>query len=385
MAATLSRAHVTLLCLSLEGGGAERVMITVANGLAALGHRVDLVLLCGKGPRAREVASSVRVIDLEAPHAALGAISFYRYLRRERPDVVLSTLVAPNAIAVAGARLLPRGARARVVVREANTLSVALRYRSLPSRVLAGAVARAAYPLADAIVAVSEEAKDDLSRFLGVAAERVTAIHNPSVTDAMLERSRDAEPHPWFAAERTTPVVVAAGRLVRKKGFDVLIDAFAAVRRARPARLQIMGEGEERASLAARVERLGLAADVELCGFADNPFARFARADLFVLSSLAEGMPNVLVEAMACGCPVVATTCPSGPREILRGGRDGSLVAPGDSAALAAAILETLAHPPDRASLRARAEDFHAARVVATYARVLGLSDLGDGVGQSAP
>jgi glycosyltransferase involved in cell wall biosynthesis len=365
---------VALLCLSLEGGGAERVMITVANALATQGHAVDLVLLRGKGPYVRDVDPAVRVIDLAARHAALGALPFYRYLRRERPQVVLSTLVGPNAIAVAGSRLVPRARRARVVVREANTLSVALQYRPWASRVLAGAIARVSYPLADAVVAVSEDARDDLARFLGLGVERVIAIHNPSITPATLARSLDEVDHAWFAEDRAEPVLVAAGRLVRKKGFDVLLDALALVRRERAVRLQIMGEGEERPALEKRIAQLGLRDCVELAGFVDNPFARFARADLFVLPSLAEGMPNVLVEAMACGCPVVATNCPSGPREILRGGRDGALVTPGDPAALAAAILETLAHPPDRASLRARAADFEVGAVVAAYAHVLGLS-----------
>jgi glycosyltransferase involved in cell wall biosynthesis len=134
-----------------------------------------------------------------------------------------------------------------------------------------------------------------------------------------------------------------------------------------------MGDGEERERLQSRIERLGLERDVELAGFVDNPFARFARADLFVLSSLAEGAPNVLLEAMACGCPVVATSCPSGPREILRDGRDGRLVAPNDPRALAAAILQTLDAPPDRKTPRARAADFAEDSCVAGYARVLGI------------
>ena len=349
-------------------------MITVANALAEQGHAVDLVLLRGAGPYLREVDPRVRVVDLAARHAALGALPFYRYLRAERPQVVLSTLVGPNAIAVAGSLLVPRASRARVVVREANTLSVALKYRSWGSRLLAGAFARLSYPLADAVIAVSEEARDDLARFLGIAPSRVTAIHNPSVTASMLERSLEPVDHAWFADDRSEPVLVAAGRLVQKKGFDVLLDALVVVRRERAVRLQILGEGEERRALQQQIARLGLERSVELAGFVDNPFARFARADLFVLPSLAEGMPNVLVEAMACGCAVVATRCPSGPREILRDGRDGALVAPGDAAALATAILETLAHPPDPAKLRARAADFEVGVVVAAYAEVLGLA-----------
>ena len=391
MTATLPRATLAptaaLLCRSLDGGGAERVMIALANGLAAAGHAVDLVLLCGKGAHAGDVSSAVRVVELAAQHPALGAVAFARYLRREGPRAVLSTLIGPNAIAVASARLLPASRRPRVVVREANTLSVALRYRSRADRFLAARIARASYPLADAIVAVSEGARADLVRFLRVDAERVIAIPNPSPTDAMIARSKEPLEHTWFAATREVPVAVAAGRLVPKKGFDVLLDAIARVRQVRDIRLTILGEGPERGALERDVARRGLRDVVELAGFVDNPFARLARADLFVLPSLAEGMPNALIEAMACGCPVVATDCPSGPREILRGGRDGRLVAPGDPSALAAAILEILASPPDRSLLRARARDFDSGSAVAAYGRALGLGEpagqRGRGVGCS--
>jgi glycosyltransferase involved in cell wall biosynthesis len=351
------------------------VMIAVANGLAADGHDVDLVLLCGGGRPVADVASAVRVIDLAASHPALGAIAFTRYLRREQPRAVLSTLIGPNAIAVTAARLLPASRRPRVVVREANTLSVALGFRSRGDRLVAGAVARAAYPLADAIVTVSEGARQDLAAFLRIDEARVIAIPNPSPSAALTERAEEPLAHPWFAAERTVPVVVAAGRLVPKKGFDVLLDAVARVRETRELRLVIMGEGPERAVLERDIERRGLRGSVELAGFVDNPFARLARADVFVLSSFAEGMPNVLIEAMACGCPVIATDCPSGPREILRGGRDGPLVPPGDARALAAAITAVLANPPDRHVLRARAREFDAPSAISAYAVALGLGE----------
>ena len=345
-------------------------MVALANALGALGLRVDLVLLCGTGPYASDVDSEVRIVDLDARNAALAAIRYLRYLTRERPDAVLSTLIAPNALAVAGRYVLPT---ARVVVREANTLSVALRYRPWPNRLLAAAVVRLAYPRADGIVAVSKDAAADLVRFLGLAGDRVQAIATPfSIT--MIQKQAMAEvDHPWFGVGRSEPVIVAAGRLVKKKGFDILVEAFALVRRVCPARLQILGEGEERRELGAQIARLGLGGFVELPGFVGNPFARLARADLFVLASLAEGSPNILVEAMACGCPVVATRCPSGPREILREGRDGILVPPGDAKALAKGMLEGLARPRESAKLRARAELLSIGSVGA-YAAALKLS-----------
>ena len=347
------------------------MLVALAEGLAGTGHRVDLVVLCGPAPP----LEGLRVLALGAAAPALGALPFLAYLNRQRPRAVLSTLVGPNAIAVACARLVTARWRPRVVVREANTLSVALRYRSPANRRVAAAVVRAAYPHADAIVAVSEGARADLARFLALPPERVIAIPNPSPTGALVARAAAPLAHPWFAPDRTTPVIVAAGRLVPKKGFGVLLEAIAQVRQRRDVRLVVLGEGPERATLEASRARLGLRDVVEFPGFVDNPFAYLGRADLFVLASLAEGSPNVLIEALACGCPVVATDCPSGPREILREGRDGPLAAPGDAPALAAAIEQVLAAPPDRAALRSRAADFDSGRAFGAYSRVLGLGE----------
>jgi len=350
----MTAARLAIFCRSLEGGGAERVLVTVANGLAGKGHEVSLVLGCGLGPALRDVASRVQVICLgkRTPFGAL--VPLVRFLDRDKPQAILATLVAENAIALAAARLARH--RPRVVVREANTLSVALRYRSRASRVVAGSVARATYPRADAIVAVSNDAKRDLAAFLGVAEDRVSAIPNPA--PPMRERSSE---------KRERPLVVAAGRLVPKKGFDVLLAAFA---EAPEAELVILGEGPERERLERRIAELGLSARARLAGFVTDPLSWFARADLFVLSSFAEGMPNVLLQAMACGCPVVATDCPSGPREILDHGRWGRLVPPHDVQALAGAITASLKEKSPR-DVRRRASDFDEGAIVTAYERLL--------------
>lgn len=354
-------------------------MVSLADAFARQGHDVALVLLCrGRvgGPLPRE---RVSVVELRAPSVPFAAVPFARWLRSRRPDAVLATLVAPNLLAVAASRLLPREERPRVVVREANTLSAALRFRPPAFRAASRAAVRAAYPAADGIVAVSAGAADDLASFLGVPRARVVAISNPATTPE--SAAREAEPlhHPWLDGEpgaRSVPVVVAAGRLVEKKGFDVLLDAFARVRRARAARLVLLGDGPERAALAARVSALGVSADVLLAGFVANPHAWFARSELFVLSSFAEGMPNAMLQAMSAGCAVVATDCPSGPREILADveqahGRWGTLVPMGDPAALGDAILRALANLPARSLARERAASFDIAPIAQAYERVL--------------
>jgi glycosyltransferase involved in cell wall biosynthesis len=213
------------------------------------------------------------------------------------------------------------------------------------------------YPRADGIVAVSEGVADELAHYTGLARERISVIYNPVVTPAVYERAREPVTHPWFV-ERDRPVILGVGRLADMKDFSTLLRAFARLRAGRAARLVILGEGKRRRALEALVKELGVAEDVDLPGWAGNPYPFMANADLFALSSRGEGLPNALLEAMAVGCPVVSTDCPSGPREILDGGRYGPLVAVGDDAGLARAMAETLDAPPARNVLMERAAMF---------------------------
>jgi glycosyltransferase involved in cell wall biosynthesis len=180
--------------------------------------------------------------------------------------------------------------------------------------------------------------------------------------------------HPWFAPDQP-PVILGVGRLTAQKDFVNLLRAFAIVKQSRPSRLVILGDGPERAALGDLIDRLDLVSDVDMPGFDANPYSYMSRAAVFVLSSAWEGLPTVLIEAMACGTPVVATDCRSGPAEILVGGRFGELVPVGDAAALAAAILRTLERPSPQA-LRVRAGDFSIERAVDRYADLALGSDM---------
>jgi glycosyltransferase involved in cell wall biosynthesis len=166
-------------------------------------------------------------------------------------------------------------------------------------------------------------------------------------------------------------VILAVGKLKPQKDFATLVRAFAEARRQRAMRLIVLGEGEERDSLRRLAEKLGVAVDVAIPGFAENPFAYMARAAMLAQTSRWEGFSNVVAEALACGCPVVATDCPGGTREILAGGRFGRLVAVGAVPAIAAAILATLAESPPRDELRRRAESFGVTIAVERYLEVL--------------
>jgi glycosyltransferase involved in cell wall biosynthesis len=349
----------------LVGGGAERVMLTLAGGFADRGYDVDFVLVRAKGHRLADVPPNVRVVTLGTRRTAYSILRLARYLRRERPQALLSALVHVNIAAILAARL--SGADPRVIITEHNQVTEnAARARSLVIRLAHRAIGWL-YPLADEIVAVSAGVAESLMEYSGLEKHRVSVIHNPVVTPALHDKALAAVTHRWFAPDQP-PVILGAGRLTAQKDFTNLLHAFAIVRRSRPARLVILGEGPERAALCDLIARLDVSADVDMPGFDANPYGYMSRASLFVLSSAWEGLPTVLIEAMACGTPVVATDCRSGPDEILVGGRFGELVPVADPAALAAAILRTLERPPPAQALRARAGDFSIERAVDHYA-----------------
>jgi len=330
---------------SLRGGGAERAMVTLTNGFPGRGLCVDLVLAVAEGPYLNEVADGVRIVDLGTRRVAASMPGLVRYLRSERPRAMLSALNHANVIAVA-ARKLAR-ARTRLVVSERTHISRSfMQAKSLREKCLLPLM-KWAYPRADAIVAVSSGAADDLGRTIGLPRNRISVIYNPVVTPDLLIRANASLEHPWVAGEQP-PLVLAAGRLTAAKDYPTLIQAFARVHAQRKCHLVILGDGELRQHLQDLIEQLGIEHSVQMPGFVDNPYAWMRRASVFVLSSAWEGLPNVLIQAMACGTRVISTDCPSGPREILEGGKWGPLVPVGDIDALANAIIEQLACSPQK-------------------------------------
>lgn len=366
------RSDVAIFLPSLTGGGTERVMVTLANGMAARGFAVDLVLASKQGPYLKDVAPAVRVVDLQAGRVIKSLWPLVRYLRREQPAAMLAAMNHANVVAVLAQRVAKVPTRS-VVSERTNISTGVARARGLAARVVYRLVPRL-YRLADGVVAVSQGAARDLEAFARLPAGSVQAIYNPFDLERMARLAGEAVPHPWLQLGQP-PVVLAVGRLTEPKDFATLIRAFAALRTQCQARLLILGEGELRPELETLARTCGLGADdFQMPGFTDNPYAYMARAALFVLSSRWEGLPGVLIEAMACGAPVVSTDCPSGPHEILEGGRWGCLVPVGDVAALTRAMSDVLATPREALpDVRARARDFDQERAIDAYLRVLGL------------
>lgn len=357
---------IALFVPSLHGGGAERVILEIAGELARRGLSVDLVLARAEGPYMELLPDDVRLIDLDSHRTAASLPKLVGYIRRERPIALLSTLAHANVIAVA-AKLMLRG-RLRVVTRIENTLSEEIATGSIKHRLVLRLL-KLLLPMSDDIVAVSQGVAADL-RDLIPATSHVKTIYNPVVRPEISCHAARPVSHPWFETE-CVPVIVSAGRLTNVKDHATLLRAFAVVRGSRNARLVILGVGPERENLLELAESLDVSLHVDLPGFKVNPFAYMSRASVFALPSRYEGFPNVLVQAMACGTPVVSTDCPSGPSEILEDGKWGRLVPVGDWRAMAEAIIDILDNPLPPEQLISRASTFSAEASVDRYLEVL--------------
>ena len=359
--------RVALFTGSMRGGGAERAMLTLATAFAEQGVGVDLVLVKAEGEYLGMVPDGVRVVDLDSRRTLTAVPRFLRYVRRERPAAVLSTLLTTDLAALMAK--LTYGRRLRVVVRQATTFSDTFDVEAFKTRQFMR-LARLLMPAADAIVAVSDGVACDLRAQVPRAAGKVTTIYNPVVGPGLSEQAAFPVEHPWFG-DGGAPVILAAGRLSGEKDYPTLLRAFAEVVRSRAKRLVILGQGVERESLLELAERLGVSDCFDLPGFDVNPFRYMSRASVFVLSSRYEGFPNVLAQAMACGAPVVSTDCRSGPSEMLEGGRWGRLVPVGDWRAMARAIEATLDDPMPAEELKARASVYSVEASVERYLEVV--------------
>jgi len=334
----MNEERLALFLPSLRGGGAERVMVNLANGFAAQGHPVDMVLCQVEGTYLQQLSNRVRVVDLHAPRVRSSVGRLIGYLKDVRPTGLLSALDHANMVALVAQKIA--GTKTSVVITLHNTPSEKQKHRTAFEKLRFRRMVHVAFPWSQAIVAVSGGVADDYARETGLDRERISVVFNPVITPELQRQASEPVSHPWFNA--TIPVILNVGRLTPQKNQQLLIRAFHRVRESREARLVILGEGELRHELETLITRLDLSRDVWMPGFVENPYAFMARAALFVLSSSWEGLPTVLIEALAVGTPVVSCDCKSGPDEILRGGELGRLVPEGDVDALAAAITGEL-------------------------------------------
>jgi glycosyltransferase involved in cell wall biosynthesis len=361
-------------------GGAQQVTVTIANGLAARGHEVDLVLARGVGPLLEKVDDAVSVVDLATPAVpGVGVLAsvpaLRRYLRRRRPDVLFAAMMNANVAGVVADAVA--GVDTRLVLTEHNTFGVRPGLRDRVTARLAAVL----YPRADHVVGVSRGVADSLVAGTHVDADRVSVLYNP-IDVAAIRDAAGAGLDDEAAALMDGDVVFTVGRLEAAKDLETLLRAFRRVRDERPwVRLVVGGSGSKRVELEALAADLGIDDAVTFAGYVDNAYAYMNAASVFALSSRHEGLPTVLLEALACETPIVSTDCPSGPREILAEGRYGRLTPVGDDAAFADALLRTLDAPVPGAALGTRAEDFSLDAVLSEYEAFIGRLD-GTGPGR---
>ena len=396
--------RIAIVMHGFTGGGMERSMLRLGEGFLARGYAVDFLVGKIHGELVDDVPREARVVELDKasvhgarwhalaadlaswsmvfrPRTRLAGLKplmrrvppLVKHLRRSRPDAILAAEPRYNLMAVWARQR--SGLTSRVVISERIQVSSHAAFDGPWRDRRMHPLLRRGYLAADAIVSVSDGVADDLAAHAAIPRERITTVYNPVVGPDLLLKAKAVLDHPWFAAG-APPVVLAAGRLDPQKDFSTLIRAFAQVRSKRAARLLILGgtDWSQRAyaeELKQLPGQLGVAEDVSMPGFADNPFAYMARASVFVLSSLYEGLPGVLIQALACGCPVVSTDCPSGPTEILEQGRYGPLIDVGNADAMAQAIEDQLDHPPTAEVLQGRAALFSVDRSVERHLELL--------------
>lgn len=369
----MRRERIALAVGSFQGGGAERVIVTVANGLAARGHQVDLLVGTDVGPYRQLLSSRVRKrvlwgkTDNRLLKFVKGWIRVNQYARVAHPAVLMSTIREFN-ILVGIWLLIGWSKDVPHVVREADVLKGRF-FDAGVGGAFIRKVMRFIYGRAQCVVANSDATAADLERKLYVDAEKIIRIYNPVDISKCLRYSR-YKPH--IFKKIGGPVLLGCGRIVEKKNFPFLVEVLAFLRRDYPnAQLVILGQGEAVPRVKKTVDRYGLNNSVHFPGFADNPFGYFGNADVFVQASLWEGFGYVLVEAMACGTPVVALEGDGAMREILDGGRCGELVQSPDAETFAEAVRRQLRRPKTQEELVRCCARFGVEKIVSEYEQLL--------------
>lgn len=359
---------------SFAGGGAERVFVRLANYFAMCGMQPQFVVNKASGPVRDALSEAVPVHELGAGSMFSAIPRFADLIKRERPDAILSALTNLNVGAIA-ARDLSR-TRIPLVISERNHLSALLRYRPMARRVATRGLVRMTYSRAEGIIAVADGVAEDLAAVSGVPLDRIDVVYNPAPDETEIAHARRApRPHPWLG--QAGPTIVAVGRLLPQKDYVTMLAALRKVRDARSdVRLIVLGDGPLLQVLRDEVDRLGLGDAVHFAGFVENRFDYLVNCSLFALSSVTEGFPNALVEALACGAPVVSTDCAGGgPDAILRTSYSEALVPVGDADRLADAILRELGRERPLGRIEAIASRFSIASIAARYLAILERDD----------
>ncbi len=337
--------HIAFFLAAFSQGGAQSVMVNLANSMAKKGLRIDFIAADCTGPFLNQVDSQVNIIDLKTKRMSRSLFGLVAYLKQAKPDILLSTQKHTNITACLTKFFLKT--KTKIVLRESSTPSKSYEQCTIKNKIVYQ-IAKLFYPYADYFIGQSDGLSRDFMTFYNVLEEKLATIPNPIISKKIIELSEAPCDHPWFQEE--TPILMSIGRSCVAKDFATLIRAFSIVRKQKACRLIILGAmASENAAifnnLKKLIKELGVAADISFPGFKDNPFPYLRKAKVYVLSSIYEGLPGALIQAMAMGCNVVATDCPNGPKEIIDRGESGILVPVKDFKKLAAGILHHLNNP----------------------------------------
>lgn len=358
--------HIVMLVGSLRVGGAERMMVQTANGLS-LHARITFLTLTGGDSLQHELNGNILLKGFGNKKSLPAIPSLIRFLKKEKPDVLISTQIHVNMIAILAKML--SGVKTKIILREATTPGAQFKtFTDVRSR-LVNVSAKKLYRKADAIVALCEAVKTNLVDHGFAHPDQVSVIYNPVVNDALQKGLQENVTHPFFNAG--VPVYISVGRLARAKNFSLIIRAFSLLIRKKDARLMLIGDGPEKEMLNELVVKLQLRDKIAFTGQVVNPYPYLRQADVYVLSSLFEGLPNALIEAMACGIQLVSVNCPGGSAEVLMNGKVGKLVPENDPEQLANAMLEMIEHPVNKEVLIESARRFNAEQTTAGYLHLL--------------
>lgn len=366
-----SRTDIAVFLPSLAGGGAERVILYLCKKFCERGLLVDLIIVDDSGPLNYLIPQETRLVNFKKRKPIKSIIKLIKYLKKNKPKSIISVLTHAN-IACAIAHIISNSS-CNLVLSERINIVTDLSSRALSLDVLLTTIAiKFLYKHAYKIIAVSKGAANSISKISKISKKNVKIIYNPIDIDNIDNLSSEYIEFPW---QDSFPIIISSGRLSTQKDFPCILEAFSIMKKQCPSHLVIIGEGEQRKILNNIIDSLEINNDVWLPGFFINPYSYMARANLYVLSSRFEGLPNVLIEALALGVPIVATNCPSGPEEILANGKYGRLVPVGDPISLAEAMRKSLTgdHPAfDRAEALQR---FHPELITDQYLEALGFPD----------
>lgn len=334
------RKKVAFYITTLAGGGVSGVVVNLLNQLTN-SKEIEVLLVLNKkeGEFLKYLHSDIEIYELGTKRMRDSFFSLIKFLKKVKPNVLISGQSHVNTIALLANQML--GERTKVIITEHSNLQEGLKEMNNPTSTILLTLMKIFYPKADKVISVSRGVGETLLKYIKINKSKMEVIYNPVISDLIYERAEEPLNHKWFTPKET-PVILTVARLEKQKDLENLIQAFAIVRNKVDSRLLIIGEGKERDNLEKLIKKLDLLDSVELYGFEENPYNFLKNADLFVLSSKAEGLANILVEALYLRCKIVSTDCPSGPAEVLKNGKFGRLVPPEDSLKLAEGIIDQL-------------------------------------------